>query len=324
MGERNNMKNASSNEEYIAIDELVIEICSQVSGVGKATSGAIAADFESDLQAFLNADATRISKIQRSNGKPLITGDTLTNLIETKSQIPKGLSIQSTWVFYLGREFLKTQIQMVSNLNFHDFDINPLLAKALNLDTPRKVVAFNVYQTITRSIVTSWGYTVQRLAKSVGSCVDNDYKGSTGTNFDVVKKLSECDYYIQIKSGPNDMNVGMVTSLNREIAELERNKPGSKAILGMTYGTRSRISGQILGNLSGGPDKMKIGRELWDFLSEKEGFHKDLFNLLDDASKGLLNNSFIELIEAKINELEDYWTKTHAGKSLDEVLENYI
>lgn len=318
------MENTQSNEEKITVEELIIEISSQVSGIGKATAGAIAADFEGNLQAFLNSDSTRLSKLQRSNGKALLSGDTLTKLLDIKSQIPKGLSIQSTWVFYLGREFLKTQIEMVSGLNFHDFDINPLLAKALNLDTPRKVVAFNVYQTITRSIVTSWGYTVQQLSKNVGGCADNDYKGNTGTNFDVVKKLSDCDYYIQIKSGPNDMNVGMVTSLNREIAELEHNKPGSKAILGMTYGTRSRISNQILGNLSGGPDKMKIGRELWDFLSEKVNFHKELFKLLDDASKGLLNSSFIELIEAKINELENYWVKTHAGKSLDEVLEDFI
>ena len=244
--------------------------------------------------------------------------------METKNQVPKGLSPQETWVFYLGREFLKLQIEMISSLDFQDFDINPLLAKALNLDTPRKVVSFNVYQTVTRSVVTSWGYTVQQLAKRIGSCYDNDYKGSTGTNFDLIKNIVECDYYIQIKSGPNDMNVGMVNSLNKEIEKLERKKAGSKAILGMTYGTRSRISTQITGNLLGGPDKMKIGRELWDFLSETVNFHRDLFKLLDESSRGLLNSSFIDLIETKINELETFWATNYADKSVDEVLEKYI
>jgi hypothetical protein len=318
------VNNNIADNQQKAVEEMIMEIARQVPGIGNATAGAIAADFDGDLQAFLSADAVRLSKLQKSNGRQQMSGDIVAALIEAKSQIPNNLSIQETWVFYLGRKFLKTQLEMVSKLNFQDFDINPLLAKALSLDTPRKVIAFNVYQTITRSIVTSWGYTVQDLAKNVGVCEENDYKGSVGNNFDLVKRLSNFDYYIQVKSGPNDMNVGMVTSLNREIAGLERSKPGSKAILGMTYGTRSRISKQILGNLLGGSDRMKVGRELWDFLSERKDFHKDLFRLLDDASRGLLNNSFIELIEAKIKELEDYWIQNNMGKSLDDVLETFI
>ena len=318
------MEEKISDAKKEAIDELVIEICMHVKGIGKAIAGAIAADFDGDLQAFLESNATRLSQLYKTSGKPLIAGELLTGLMETKSQVPKGLSPQETWVFYIGREFLKLQIEMVSSLGFRDFDINPLLAKALNLDTPRKVVSFNVYQTITRSVVTSWGYAVQQMAKRIGSCYDNDYEGSTGTNFDLIKNIAGYDYYIQIKSGPNDMNVGMVKSLNKEIKELERKKVGSKAILGMTYGTRSRISTQITGNLLGGPDKMKIGSELWDFLSETDNFHKNLFKLLDGSSKGLLNSSFIDLIEAKVKELEGFWVKNYTDKSVDEVLEKYI
>jgi hypothetical protein len=235
------------------------------------------------------------------------------------------MPIQETWVFYIGREFLKSQVKMVSALRFDDFDINPLLAKALNLDTPKKIIAFNVYQTITRSVVTSWGDTVELIARFVG-CKDNDYiiEGKTGTNFDLVKGIGGTDYYIQIKSGPNTMNVGMVTSLNETIERLEREKPGSKGILGMTYGTRGRISNQILGNLKESDQRMKIGRELWDFIREKENYHKELFKLLDESSKGLLEKSFIELIESKISEFEEHWKSDFNSLSMDEVLEKYI
>ncbi len=120
------------------------------------------------------------------------------------------------------------------------------------------------------------------------------------------------------------MNVGMVTSLNETIERLENEKPSSKGILGMTYGTRGRISNQILGNLKGADERMKIGRELWDFIREKENYHKELFKLLDESSKGLLDKSFIELIESKISEFEEHWKSDFNSLSMDEVLEKYI
>jgi len=308
-----------------SVDELIIRICLNVRGVGKATSGAIASDFDGDIQSFLHADALRLSQLRTSSGKQLLNETIISGVILEKEVIPKNLTIQETWVFYLGRQFLKAQVSMVLSLNFQDFDINPLLAKALNLNSPRKVIAFNVYQTITRSVVTSWGDTVELIAKFVG-CRDNDYiiEGKTGTNFDLVKGIDGIDYYIQIKSGPNTMNVGMVTSLNEAIHRLESKKRNTKGILGMTYGTRNRISNQILGNLNDADNRMKVGRELWNFISEKPDFHKDLFKLLDDSSKGLLDKSFIELIESKITEFENYWEKTFDGQSLDDVLEKYI
>lgn len=311
--------------EKESVDELIIRVSQAVRGISKAIAGAIASDFDGDLRAFLKADVVRLSQIRNSSGKQLIKEEQITDLVTEKEVLPKGLSVQETWVFFLGREFIKSQARMVLSLTFSDFDVNPLLAKALNLDTPRKVISFNVYQTITRSVVTSWGTVVELIVKFVG-CKDNDFiiEGKTGTNFDLMKNIGGVDYYIQIKSGPNTMNVGMVTSLNEAIAKLEHDKPNSKGILGMTYGTRNRISNQILANLKGADTRMKIGRELWDFISEKEGFHKELFKLLDNSSKGMLDKSFTELIESKITEFEEYWKTTYSDLSVDEVLEKYI
>lgn len=308
-----------------SVDEFIIRLSQQVGGVGSAKAGSIAEDFAGDLRKFLDADFARLGKLKRSNGEAVLTPEQINELIAFIQIYPKDKTIQETWVFHLGREFLKGQVAMVEALHFEDFDINPLLAKALNLDTPRKIIAFNVYQSVTRSVVTSWGYTVQNIAKFVG-CRDDDYiiEGKTGTKFDLVKDLKGINYYIQVKSGPNDMNVGMVVSLNEAIKKLEKGKPGAVGMLGITYGTRKSISNQIAGNLKGANKRIWVGRELWDTISEKDDFHKDLFKLLDQSTTGILNKSLIELIEHKIDELEEYWLTRYPKLSIDEVLEKYI
>ena len=70
------------------------------------------------------------------------------------------------------------------------------------------------------------------IAKFTG-CKDNDYiiKDKKGTNFDLMKSIKNVDYYIQIKSGPNSMNVGMVTSLGEAISELREKDQGLKDCL---------------------------------------------------------------------------------------------
>ncbi len=120
------------------------------------------------------------------------------------------------------------------------------------------------------------------------------------------------------------MNVGMVTSLNEAIHKLEKEKTSAKGILGMTYGTRNRISNQITANLKDQENRMKIGREFWDFISEEDDFYKKLFTLLDNSSEGLLDKSFIELVEQKISDLEEYWNKNFSDLKINEVLEKFI
>ncbi len=319
----------SEQEEVItgekeSAEELIIQISKRVSGVTNGIAGTVATDF-TDLSLFLAADETRLSRICNSAGMAILSDDQISALIKEKGAIPRKSSLQEAWVFYLGRTFLLSQVETIRRLSLQSFDINPLLAKALNLDTPRKVIAFNVYQTVTRSVVTAWGSTIERIARFVG-CRDNDYilSGGSGTNFDLVKTIGDVDYYIQVKSGPNTMNVGMVTSLNRAIRQLESKKENAKGVLGMTYGTRPRISAQITTGLKGADTRMKVGREFWDFVSEKKDFHKDLFRLLDVSAADLLADSFIELIEAKITEIETAWTEANPDKSVDDLLGAYI
>lgn len=306
-------------------EKLIMDISQKVAGIGKSTAGFLAVEFDNDIHKFLAATVADFSQMKKSNGKNLLSEQMVNELVKETNTLPQDLPLEEIWVFYLGREFLINQVNSVNSISFNDLDINPLLAIALNLDTPEEVITFNLYQTITRSIVTSWGDTVEKMVEFVG-CKKNDYiiEGKTGKQFDLMKEKDSVKYYIQIKSGPNTMNVGMVESLNDIIEELESTKADSKGLLGMTYGTRDRISNQIMGNLRGGTEKMLVGRELWDFVSDQENYHTRLFEVLDISSRDVLNQSFSELVNNKIGEFVTHWKQIHGDTSVRDILDNYL
>jgi len=200
---------------------------------------------------------------------------------------------------------------------------NPLLIEALDLKEPKDIISFVIYQSVTRSVVTAWGTCVEKMVKYAG-CEKNDAqdKQLTGKNFDLKKCLGSDEHYIQVKSGPNTMNVGMVNSLNETIDKIKAK--GKKAFLGMTYGKRERISNQIMGNLNDPHNQTKIGRELWGFIAEEENYYKKVIKIISDATSGILEENFIEVINGKINNLVIQWEEKFKGKQFDEILDSYI
>jgi len=187
---------------------------------------------------------------------------------------------------------------------------------------PKDILSFVLYQAITRSIVTAWGTTVEKMVKYAG-CEDNDDRNTAlrGKNFELKKIFRGTEYYIQVKSGPNTMNVGMVQSLNETISKLAA---GKKAFLGMTYGTRERISPQIMGNLNDPNKQTKVGRELWDFVAEEQDFYKKVMSAISQATEGVLDENFIDLVNNRINDLAEEWVRKYKGLTLIQVLEKYL
>lgn len=143
-----------------------------------------------------------------------------------------------------------------------------------------------------------------------------------GRNFDLKKDLGSRSKYLQIKSGPNTMNVDMVQSLNETI--LLAASEGRSGILGMTYGKRQGISSQIRDNLTDFNERTKIGRELWDFISEESEYHKKVIKTITDAANATVGVNFIGLVGEKIEELVQQWNRKFRGKSYNEILTNYI
>ena len=302
--------------------ELIQEISLDANGVGPTKAGAIAEDFDS-IRDFLNADKNRLIEIKTSKGKQILNEEQIKSLLEVKKPIPSNLEVREAWLFKLSFDFIHSQIGMLSSLDLKNIDVNPLLVEALDLKEPKDIISFVVYQSVTRSIVTAWGSCVEKMVKYVG-CESNDAhdKSLTGKNFDLKKCFKGDEIYIQVKSGPNTMNVGMVQSLNETIDQIKAK--GKKALLGMTYGRRERISNQIMGNLNDPVNQTKIGRELWDFIAEEQDYYKKVIKIVSEATTGTLDNNFINLIDNKIDELVIQWNEKFKGKKFNEILEFYI
>jgi len=301
--------------------ELIYEICCTIKGVGGTTAGAVA-EYFSSLSDFLGSGRRELKKIVNAKKNSILSDDRIDLTMSVKSEIVKGTSIPETWVFFLAKSFIRSQVKMLAEMEFTDLDINPLLAKALDLRDPKDIIRFNMYQSVTRSIVTSWGSTVEKMLKYSGCESEKIKVGIKGREPDIVKKIGEKTYCFQVKSGPNTMNVDMVESLNKVIEELE--KKGCIGMLGMTYGKRSKISQQILGNLNNAVAITKIGRELWDFIAECTDYHKKLIKIIESATRQELKKSFIDIIEAKIDTFSTEWKTRYKGMDVNLALEEYM
>ncbi|MBT4153368.1 MAG: hypothetical protein HOE53_01840, partial [Candidatus Magasanikbacteria bacterium] len=268
------MSNELENNEQ----ELISELSRQVKGVGSGIAYSIAEDFENEWLDFLKSDFTRLSLIIKSNKKRILSDLQIEDLLKVKKEYSQYTDIDVAWIAYVGRDFLKRQIEMLESISFQNMDINPFLMKVLDLNTPQSIVEFNLYQTVTRSIVTSWGNAVEKLLIRCGATkVDKKYDtGNRGKRPDIQKKNGDKLTLIQVKSGPNTMNVGMVESLNDVIQDYNVKEPNVDFLLGMTYGTRDRISSQIRNNMKDFETKSLIGKEFWDFISGEKNFHKKI------------------------------------------------
>jgi Type II restriction endonuclease EcoO109I len=305
--------------------DIIAEIAKKCDGIGPSKAYAIAEDFSGDLQEFLKCDAARLLKIKRSTGSPLFDQEKAEDLIKCKSDFPLNLSVEDTWVFHIGREFLRSQIEHLESLSLASLDINPFLAKVLDLKTPKQVLEFNLYQNVTRSIVTSWGMTVEKILIHCGAQPYAKTKGGrSGRNLDISVLRDGKPYLMQIKSGPNTMNIDMIQSLNEVIINFKTEKPEVKVLLGMTYGRKEMISGQIRGTLDFFEDSILIGRDLWDFVSGRKDYHQKVFSLLDKASGGILATTFVELLHKQLDLLVEEWNIKYKDHTFDQVLENFI
>jgi len=302
--------------------DLINELSLEVAGIGPSKSGMVVENFDS-LKEFLESGENEFKEIITRKDKRVLSDDQIKSMIEIKSKIPKNLDVREAWMFKLSKDFIHSQFAMVSSLNLDNIDINPLLIEVLDLTEPKDIISFVIYQSVTRSVVTAWGTCVEKMVKYAG-CEENDSRNKklTGKNFDLKKCLGSDEYYIQVKTGPNTMNVGMVHSLNETIAKVKAR--GKKAFLGMTFGKRGRISAQIMGNLEDPENQTKIGRELWDFIAEEEDYYKKVVKVISDATSGILDENFIEVINGKINDLVVQWEEKFKGKQFDEIIEFYI
>jgi hypothetical protein len=189
------------------------------------------------------------------------------------------------------------------------------MKEALEL-SPEELISFYMYQTVERSASTSWSMTVEKMCKVAGAeeIPESEQIGMTGKNFDLKKEFEDNTYYIQVKSGPNTMNVGMVQSLNDAIESVEQLNDNSKGILGMTYGSEDIVSNQIRANLDSYDEKAYIGEEFWALISGEDDYMEFLIDTINDINSRLseeYEKNYGELLDSKIKQLSKEWEEKY-------------
>jgi len=304
-------------------EKALIEMLSQkVECVGAKTAIIISENFDS-LQEFLNGTKKDFEGIKNRKNRQMVKTEAIDKIIDINKKIPKKLTVRETAFFVLADHWLTTNLNTLEELELDKIEINPFLAKALSLKTANEIITFNVYQSVTRSIVTSWGMMVENFLIYTGAEKNkHTFTTKEGANPDIKKKITSGYEYFQIKSGPNTMNVSMVNSLNDVITEMK--KSGEICYLGMTYGKRNRISSQITNYLKDVSSSTLIGKELWDHISEEKNYHKKVIGAISNATNGMLKKSFSQMMNDKISEINKQWVKKYGKKSLEEVFEDYL
>jgi hypothetical protein len=267
------------------------------------------ASYFADIKDFLEFQEENIKNIKSISDKDVLklTDAEITNLSRYRESgsLLAELTIAENYLAIISRGFTQKQLNMVRNLSLKNLNPNPFLIRALNLDTPDAVVRLNVYMAATRSIVTSMGFFIEDLLLTSSDTVE---KAPNKSGWDLVKTTSDGEkFWLQIKSGPNNMDKDQVVYWAEKIQE--KVKEGDKAYIGFTYGKRTSktvtigLLKQIL------PDwemQTLIGKELWTFLSEDSDYSSKLFEVLRKSAHQILHqNSLSEEIDSCANRVTD-------------------
>lgn len=276
------MENQIDNyEDSDEIDLLIYALIqcevTKVSGLGQKTATAISVYYGS-FNGFLAADEASLRTLKNSKGQQIVKDNLIPQILNLIEQLPKGYSVRETWIRMLVWEFFHKQLEMLEKLSLNSLMINPFLVKALGLNTPEEIILFNLYQTVTRSIVTSWGHYVEQILRRSGA------KEITEKNsgFDLQKRRADTMYYLQIKSSPNSMNVDTIRHLNRKVKELQEHRENYKTVLGLTFGTQAQVSAQITHYIDESVTRILTGKELWEFVSEEANFHSRVLDIISE------------------------------------------
>lgn len=263
-------------------------------GLGRSRARSIASYFLS-LDEFMTLKSKDLGSIKTVSGKKVELSkqeiETI-KIIQKSNLVDPKLTTAQNYLSAVARAFTKRQLSMIRELSLDKINVNPFLVKALNLHNPEEVVRLNVYMVTTRSIVTSMGFFIQNLLIASSERAEG---GPEGSGWDLVKVDAKSKrHWIQIKSGPNDMDRDQVVYWAQKINE--KVLRGDKAYIGITYGKRSMktVTFGILKQLL--PDwemKTLIGKELWDFVSDDPNYHAKLFDTLRVSAQQILHSSSI-------------------------------
>lgn len=280
----------------------------------------------STLEGLKKATVKKLNAAKNLEGQPLIKPFTKkeTELFGAiKREINPRKTLEENFIVLLTSDFIGKQVTMLHSFDLDSMNTNPLLCSALKLDSVSDLVRYNVYAAATRSIVTSMGYLVENLLLFSNQDVrDGKYFAEGKSNkWDlVIERLDAVRYYVEVKSGPNDLDKTQIKSYNTEIKTVE--EKGHKGFIGITYGRKDAktVTTDLLRQyLDDWEAHTLIGTEFWDFVSENPDYHKVLMSTIKETATTMLRGkSIVKMIDKKVKELSDAFLGRY--NSIDEYL----
>lgn len=303
--------------------EMLAYILENDGGLSKGRARTLASYFV-DAEDFCSVEAEDVREVKGVSGRRTLkfSADQVDSVVRTARSglVDPHKTVAENYLGALCRSFTKTQVEMIRGLDLSKLNPNPFLIKSLNLTAPEECVRFNVYALSTRSIVTSMGFAVENFLISSSDGVEKGKKP-----WDIVKIGPDGErHWIQVKSGPNDMDKDQVLYWSALIEEKLRD--GDRAYIGMTYGKRKNETisiNHLKTYFSDWGEKTLIGRELWDFVADDPGFHDRLFDVLVSSARAVLSDTSVcEEVDRCIERVTAEFVQKYGDG--EEGIDNYI
>lgn len=200
-------------------------------------------------------------------------------------------------------------------IELDDLRLNIFLAAAMDMDEPEELIEWGVHQHLERSIVTSFGFLIEKMALVVSG--GEAHKGEGG---DIVMEKNGKKHYIEIKSGTASSNVKMMRNTSNAQAKIKDENGNEEVVtvLGLTYGKPDEVFSTMQEYYEG--DKLLVGQEFWEFLADDEDAHRELVESIVDARNEAFRqdslkendpSSLQEAMEMKIQELAEEWRQEY-------------
>lgn len=216
----------------------------------------------------------------------------------------------------LVKEKLHDWYEKIESVELEDLRINIFLASMMGMGKSEGLVRWYFRENIERKIVTSFGFLIENIARTVSGS-----ESWAGQGADIVLKKDGEKFYIEVKSGTASSNVKMMRNTSKAQSELkEEVGEDITTALGLTYGKKEKVFGTMTEYYKG--DKMLVGQEFWEFLTGDGSAHKEVLNAIREAreevkeeraaqeslvGEGKGSETLNQLIQRKEDELLKEW-----------------
>jgi hypothetical protein len=218
------------------------------------------------------------------------------------------------------RAFLSKGIRSIQELSAEklvdECAINPFLVKALGIRDFDSLARFYVYQRVGRSLVTSFGTTMEHMIRALSGGEKPTFRDpNTGRLvrwWDVKVNIQGRTYYMSVKSGPRDMDKDQVERFAQRARTILQIDPNAVPIIAMCYGRKPLgVISATLRDEGFDADKNTLtGQKLYQKLTGQPEYHKWLLDLtLEVALQMLEDKETVRMIDAKAKQIAEGFRK---------------